>query len=483
MPTDPDDRTRLYAVPIIRMSTDRQANSPGRQRELFSQYCLRYDLLPDGREYYDPGVSATKVPILDRPAIIELLHDAPDARWTVVWFEEYQRAARRGEHLVELENRLRKHGAFLVGPSDNPYALADAHFRKLMLFIGGWRGEGETLDLARRVRDTQVRLVAEGRSISRWLTLGLGWDKSARRWTVDPAGAEAVTRAFRAYAEARSIAGAVRALNADGYPSPRGGRWHASTICRLIKHPAYRGHLRLKGVVYPQPEGTVPEIVPRDLVQEVDRLLALQEGRPRRAASSATERAVFAGLLRCPGCGGWLTTTVGSGRVPGGTRRYLNYRCARAYSPTPSCDWRHHVAQGRLERELVPVLAERLREHRPAVRSRPRQDRQLAQRQEELQSERERWLTLYTTGRITEARLDAELGRVDGLLGELRLREPARQVEELTVSEARGFARLLTKVWPTLTIPERREILQTMLVSVTPDLAALPNSPTAWRRL
>jgi DNA invertase Pin-like site-specific DNA recombinase len=61
----------LRAVALIRMSTDRQQDSPERQRALFAEYCARWSLTPAG-EYADLGISATHTKLEQRPGIMAM---------------------------------------------------------------------------------------------------------------------------------------------------------------------------------------------------------------------------------------------------------------------------------------------------------------------------------------------------------------------------------------------------------------------------
>lgn len=468
----------LRAVSLIRMSTNAQENSPDRQRMMFREYCQRYDLI-DAGEFADLGVSASKTPLLDRPGVKQLLTEASRGLWQIVYCEEISRAARKGEEAVMLEARLGQHGVLLVSHNDDPRQKLDTHIRKLMTFLHGWRAEGEVRDLGRRVADTQRKLVAEGKYIGGFVTLGLKWDKQAMAYEVDPPGAETATRVYEAYVEGRSLVAAADLLNASGLPSPRGGPWRCSTISRLLQHPAYRGNLRLKRVVYP---ADLPEVIPAALVKEVDRLRELQRGRPQRSASSTTTKALFSGLLQCPECGGWLTCGSNRGRATG-TRLYIYYRCNHAYQPPRPCNWRRTLHQIKLEKLLLPLIVERLRDYRPSVTKRTRPDRRREARVRELQQERERILNLHIKGRIPEERMEELLEDVTRRLEECRAEVAEPPEPEMTAAEARQMVKMLTKVWPLLEVPAKRELLQMLLVCVIPDPDDLPNSRIVWRQL
>ncbi len=472
------DHPQLEAVPIVRMSMDRQANSPERQRQLFRDYCHKYDLIASDAEYYDPGVSATHTAILDRPAIQQLLADAPAATWTVVWFEEYQRAARKGEHLVELENRLRKHGAFLVGPSDNPYALADAHFRKLMLFIGGWRGEGETLDLARRVRDTQAAYARDGRYRGGARPPGLGWEWDDRKakvghYVLDEATQPLAVRAFELYVETRCYQQVALRLEAEGYRTRHGKQFSMPSARELLLNPVYRGAMRWGGDVYPTPG--LPQIVPEDLVARVDGLLAQRRQRSQRS-THLQQRAIFAGLLACPVCGHWLRASFSRPRPTGGT--YVSYGCDRSRRVPVTCSWRRMVPQLSLERAILPEIVWQSRE---LLGSAPEpQDERPQRRQQQtrrrLEAERARVLKSYHKGWITEADCEQQVAELDARLRDATTAPAAPPQPQVSADELEEFRRQLLEVWPVLSPGDKRSLLQSMVARIVPNPDDLSDS-------
>lgn len=471
----------LGAVLITRMSMDKQQNSPERQREAFAAYCERYDLRPCG-EYADLGVSATKTRLLDRPAILRLLAEAPAAKWSIVWFEEVSRAARKGEEVVDLNNRLLAHNKFLVGPDDDPRREVDAHFRKLLLFIKGWEAEGETIKTKNRVGDTGQYLAGQGRVWGGPLPPGLRWqfanpDKHSAggEYLLDEATAPLARRVYELYVETGSFNATSRCLHAEGFVGARGGPLRVARVRKLLTCPAYRGGRSYRGVFYP---AEIPQVVPPALIARVDELLAQCALRPQRTGGQHNSSAIFAGLLKCPACGAWLVVQPSARRKGGGW--YYSYRCNRTYAPPQTCDWRRHVPEVTFEQEVMPALLWQLRHlHLPEPSRQARRHQQQERERKRLQAERQRIIALHVKGRLGEEEADKLLDRVDAQLAKSQDDAPP-PLPTITAEEVRQAGKQIEKLWPGLTPQQKRGLLQTVILHITPA-EPWADSEVAWR--
>lgn len=465
----------LRAVAIVRMSDDRQVNSPERQREAFSAYCERHNLTPCG-EYADLAVSATHTRMLDRPGIQRLLADAPAATWTVVWAEEVSRAARKGEEILDLDQRLWGFHKVLVGPADDPRAAVDRHMRKLLLFLRGWQAEGETLKQGDRIRDTLRMKVRQGLYRGGNLSLGFRWAEG--QWHVDEEGAALATQIYRQYLERRNLEQIAAELNAAGQLTCKGNPWSGSSVRAILRGPMYRGLLRFGGEDYPCE--SLPEVVPAALVAQVDDVLSNLQRRPQRADHS--ESALFTGLLRCPVCDHWMNLQVAYTHKRGKSYPYRCYYCWRGRVQPRSCPHRRCIGQRAMEKALLPLLAAHLQEladELPAATRAPtaaRRERTV----QRLQEERQRALQLHVSGRISEAELDGLLAQVEARLQAAEAETPP-PAPSLTRREVRQLAREVDRHWATWSIPHRRRLLQELVEYIVPDADDLANSTVVWR--
>lgn len=460
----------LRAVALIRMSTDKQINSPERQRDAFAAYCERWGL-EDCGHYEDLGVSATHTRAADRAGLQALLADARRRRFDVVFVEELSRAARRSEDFFPLQAELRRLGVALVTKHDDPTREVGAA-QRFSQGVMALAAELEAGLLSERVRSALALRVKQGLYRGGNISLGYRWCKEMQSWAVDEAGAEVARRVFRTYLDCSNLEEAARALNAAGLVTGKGNHWSGSSVRALVRSPMYRGYLRFAGEDYPCPG--LPEVIPPALLAEADRAIANCARRPQRADQSAD--ALFTGLLRCPSCGAWLSLHVTQDEG----RRYLAYYCWRGRQEPHACENRRYVGQGPLERALVPVIHSYLETMAAAMpsASRRKQGPPAARTLERLETERQRVLRLHVTGRISEAELDVMLGQVQARREAAAQAVPERQ--PLTRQQVQELARQVGRSWWVETIPRRRKALQRMVEYITPDPDHLGQSTIVW---
>lgn len=466
----------LRAVALIRMSTARQLSSPERQRQLFADYCTRYELRPAG-EYEDLATSATHTTIEQRPGIMAMWADATRDQFDIVWVEEISRAAREMTDILLLERYLRGRGIAFVSGDENPRTQMDPSFRKLFLAVEGFRAESETARLGERVfRDQDVRLRA-GMYVGQRLPPGIRWEWAdpadhARggRYALDEARAPLAVRTFQLFVETRgNLNAAARTLRQEGYIGGRGGLIGYTGAQIIVKHPMYRGRIAHAGRTY---EADVPEVVPRELVDAADALLTSRQGRPQRSTHA---KALFSGMLRCPGCGGWL-------RVNHRPHRRPNYACARAYEGL--CASRGVRSEGVIEAALLPRMAAELREIADGLRAQQRRASPsratTAGIVKRLEQSEGRAMRLYVDGLITREKLDEEIGRIQAVRESLQAGAgPAPP--RVTTRELRRVAKHLEQHWCTWSVASKRELLEAMVKHVVVDFEDLERSEIVWR--
>lgn len=468
--------TTLRAVALVRMSTDRQAASPERQRALFAEYCARYQLLPVG-EYADEGVSATHVSLTHREGLQRLLADASQRQFELVWCEEISRIARRGWEFAFVRDTLRRQGIPIVTVQDDPYAIRDTAIRELLQDIMAGTARYEARNLGDRVRRAQQVLVSQGRFRGGTCPTGLCWDKATGTWHVHEAAAAIVRAVYETYLATGSIAHTARQLDARGCRSLGGARIDTRDVGRMLRSPVYRGRLVYGGEEYP---ADLPEVVPAALVAAVDARLALAAGRPQRSTNPGNH-ALFSGLLRCPECGSWLNVH----RSANGP----NYLCWKPRHHAGVCTNRRIVSERRLERAIVPQVAAALRAAADTAEPRERRQTSAATRTaeralEQTQRERERALALHVRGTVDAEELDAMLARLEerrAWAEEQLAHATEARVRQASRVELRRVLRQVEEEWPAWPMAQRRELLQRLLVCVVVDYGDLGRSHVVWR--
>lgn len=459
----------LRAVALIRMSSARQEGSPGRQKALFVDWCARHNVTPVG-EYEDLGVSATKVPIENRAGIMSMLADASHDRFDIVWVEEESRAFRDPEESIRSRRYLRAQGVQFCDRNTDPHSEAFTRERELLSNVRADLAWYEAGLISDRIRRTLKHRVATGQSPGSWCASGLAWDRQNKAFVVDEETAPLVRRAFALYAETGKLLTVAEQLNREGFRGKRGGLLTATAVRVIVGNPIYRGEKRWGGERYP---AAVPEVVPPETLARVDELLARAEGRPQRATHAT---ALFAGLLKCPTCGGWLTAHHNG-------QRAATYHCTRAYYPDggATCTNRKWLLEKRLEKVLVPVLAgglRRLVSSLQPVSTGPEGD--IPRRRASLEQSRARARRLFVDGAITREELDQEFARLDRAAVDLTT-EKARRQAKITALELKDAARGLEQEWSTWKRKHQRKLLLSLVEYIVPDYGTLGESRVVWR--
>lgn len=278
-------------------------------------------------EHADEGISGS-VPVALRPGGKALLADALASRIDVLVLEGLDRLSREVGESEAIVKRLEHRGIRIIGTADGYDSQAQG--RKVMRIARGLISEMYLDDLREKTHRGLAGQFDRGYHVG-GVTYGYrsepAPDGRGRRLVIDERQADIVRRIFAAYADGTSARAIVHRLNAERVPSPRGGTWAVSALvgdrkrgAGLLNSEVYAGRLvwnrrqwlkdpetgRRRYVDRPRAEWQVrdvPElrIVPADLWAAVRARDQVRLTGPR---GGAPLRTLFAGLLRCPGCGG-----------------------------------------------------------------------------------------------------------------------------------------------------------------------------------
>jgi site-specific DNA recombinase len=242
-------RAILYA----RVSTEEQARqgySLDQQIEALKAYCARegYEVL---KEVRDEGWSGA---YLERPGL-DRVRDLVEAGGVgAVLAQDADRITRDPGHRAFLDDEFERLGARLVTLDDWG---DDTHEGELLKFLKGWVSKGERLKIAERSRRGMIRKAREGKVILPPISnYGFRANEARDGYVVDEDKMPLVRRVFRMVgAEGCSINGMVKALAAEGIPTPTGKRrWSRTMIRNMIQNDAYKPHTysEMAGLLSPE---------------------------------------------------------------------------------------------------------------------------------------------------------------------------------------------------------------------------------------
>ena len=343
-------RAALYA----RVSTRRQEQEATIESQLdrLTSYTRQHEYeLPAELQFIDQAVSGKQ---LARPGLDRLRDAAAAGAFTTLLCLSPDRLARNlGAQQVVLDELRR--AAVTVIFLDQP-SLGDSPQAKLLLDMQGAFAEYERVLISDRMRRGRLYRLRQGHTAPYPAPYGYRYqpaqDQTAATWLTEAAEATVVEQAFVWYTQdGLSLGALAQHLNVRQVPGPDGATWHASTLGRLLRQPAYRGVAyynrrqtdtsglgerrrqgqgRLRFPRYtPRPAAEwipcrVPALVSDEVWQAAQERLAMQS---RFAPRNSQHTYLLRGLLVCSVCGhtlqgrtqrgiGYYTCTSGAAQRP-----------------------------------------------------------------------------------------------------------------------------------------------------------------------
>lgn len=245
------------------------------------------------KEYVDNAVSASKSRAVGT-AWADMLADIKAGRVDVVVGVDIDRLVRTVSDLGTLTELGVK---VLTVNGEIDLTTADGEFRATMLAgIARFevRRKGE-----RQLRGNEHRLAEGLPSAGGRRRFGFESD----HLTPVPSEVEWILHLYKEVAAGASIRSVARTMNEAGVPTVTKGEWNAPRLQKILKNPAYRGAVIHKGQAFPS--NKVPRIVPEDLAELVDAVMA---DPTRRTSPGAGRSALMGGMGECGQCGSLLST-------------------------------------------------------------------------------------------------------------------------------------------------------------------------------
>lgn len=457
----------LYA----RVSTEDQADNDTIDAQLhFLRRFVELHGLPVAGEYVDDGVSGT-IPLGERPDGRRLLTDAEAGAFGAVLFYNVKRLGRSLKVLITAHDALDRLG-IAIRSGTEPLDTGTAIGRFIFQLLGSV-AELDHANIAEQTSRGRDRVAALGVWTGGPIPFGYDLDEHKRlipsERVVAALGmteAEVVLDVFVRLADGQtSINAEWRRLNALGVPraqrfalsarraksgkpaavreNPNG--WGYSSLHQLVHNPIYAG----EGVLdsrYGRVTCPAPALVDR---QTWERAQAAMIANRRLSKQPAARDYPMRGLIRCANCGGsYVGATYANHRryrCSSGTGRAKNLEGGRCSGKQIPADWIEGEVWSYCA-EFIRNPGEALNEARRAMRERmatasgfdERRRAALAQLAEK-ESERERVLTLYRKGKISDEEAERELDAVAREAGHLRAALESLRAQEALIDAQEAY--------------------------------------------
>ena len=232
------------AAIYIRMSTEKQEDSPGRQRDFIQPYCEKKGYTVVG-EYADLGRRGWDG---SRPDFQRLLRDAQSGLFQVIVVDNSARLSRQNplEYMATVAYPLKQAGVIIDSVAEgerDPSELGGL----IVMTVGQEQNSKYCQTLASDTAKGQVSKAREGKLFPGRAPYGLKYKfEDGRRVGyefADPERVRVVRLMFDGYLNRDlSLMALVAELNALRIPTPMGGeRWGTTTVHNILRNHVYAG--------------------------------------------------------------------------------------------------------------------------------------------------------------------------------------------------------------------------------------------------
>jgi hypothetical protein len=310
--------------------------------------------------YDDIGISGRGEYLAKRIAYQEMLRDAKAKKLRAVYARDLSRL---GRDLIEQENFFLQLEAQAVDVrvADLPTS-GDEAARTLVRQQLGSLNQYMATKNGQVIKQTNLERVRTGQWVGRTRDqMGLRYNKATKFFDYDPETADLACWVYETFIACHGFARTtaltlnemLRSGQARSSIGPRGGMWTGGTVLRIVKAPIYRRKVQYEDLLI-DAEDKIPEVVPRELVDEVDRLLLVRA--PLNEVGAAKRKAgrlehTFGGMLFCIHCGRRMIALRNPGARAGrGPVKWLAWICCQGGDGERGlCDCKFSIQQFRLD--------------------------------------------------------------------------------------------------------------------------------------
>lgn len=242
-----DADTRGVAIYARKSRITNKGDSIGVQFKQCAEYAKRELKLDDDyafMEYEDKGLSGY---YSDRPDFQRMLHDVQNGKIRAIVCYKLDRIGRKTTDLLRLMDFLEKYNVDLLICSNGINTASGVS--KIFIQIFAVIAEFERDTLTERITDNMMELAKDGRWLGgntpmgftvQRVTTGTGKGKSAYSYLVSiPEEKRMVQRLYELFRMNRSIQTTAKQMNSEGFRTPAGAEFNASTTRLVLRNPIY----------------------------------------------------------------------------------------------------------------------------------------------------------------------------------------------------------------------------------------------------
>jgi site-specific DNA recombinase len=377
---------RIPAVGYIRMSTDKQEDSPARQRGEIERMAIKggYVILC---WYEDHGLTGTES--LNRPEFQRLLKDAAAGKFRAVLMYEQSRFSREDALDAMMHWRLFRDAGVKLVTCQRGEIRFDDLAGLITAIVGQHEARGESIRLAQRCLSGRTMRARQGIHTGRvpygfdreifdesgQLVRRVAWNAGFRKplsWksqiipTADRPVTEAIQFVFHEAAQGRPLQQIAVVLNHRGLRTPKEKTFSTHSITKILRNPVYAGILRFGhkpvGKFAQCNEETIlipdahPAIVDLTLFEQVQSVL---DGAYKSHGKCEPGTYLLSKMVWCGHCGRRLVGALNRRDYrPDGIHR--SYRCRTSIDGFVACEVYPSIDAQQLEGLVLRLVRERI---------------------------------------------------------------------------------------------------------------------------
>lgn len=402
--------------------------------------------------------------VMSHPEAQRMLGHIRSRAITGLVFSKLARLARNTKELLEFAEIFRSCQADLISLQEaiDTSTPAGRLFFTMIAAMAQWERE----EIADRVAASVPVRAKLGKSTGGAAPFGFRWKD--KQLVLDPDEAPVRKLMFELFVEHQRIRTVARILNTRGYRTRTGDLWSGTTVYRLLSDTIAKGLRRCNytttadntkaWVLKPASEWVIvpcERIVDDALWDQVNAIIDRQRSRMKPPARKGVH--LFAGIAHCS-CGTRMYVRQGSPK----------YVCEGCRNKIPIIDL-EAVFLSELHRFLVSP--EEIEAHARAAGEALGERQVLLERRgaelRKLDADESRVLEMYHAGELTKEDflrlhrpLSARRRQIDDELPRLQAEIDVMRISALSREEALLGARTLTERWPSLTLDEKRQMVE-----------------------
>lgn len=427
------------------------------------------------REFVDEGKSAYTENLDKRPAFKQALEAVRRRELAGIAVTHIDRFSRKLIVTLQALGELGKNGAGFVSLENTAFDFSRPADRLMLVVLGAF-AEYYSAELSRKVKRGLLVRASKGLHVG---TLPFGYCNGqcpgcdagcpSRAGTpgamlLHPTDARGVLAAFDLYHTGNHTdASVAEILNAQGFRSrTRGGRelWNKNSVRWLLTNPTYAGLVAIKGQIF---AGGHPAIITREMFDEVQEIRARHLLKPRSSTPNLRTY-LFGGILICSGCGHVMNSQPYSGK------KLRGYVCRSADRKRSECKRVRKIVRAELVEEQFGALLKgfKLPEGWQAEILRAlTQEKTLIDPESEtrrLNARLDRLKILFEEGDKTLDEYRRERNTIRAQLDALNAPRVSETIDAGMLLESLGA------VWEAANLPERKEIVSTVVTRAMCDV-------------